>query len=151
MTGPALAAGSLDPRDSVIYPPEHARVLLQQCSRGTPTGVERTWMPAKRQVAELEDLLPAALATALQEHSRDPKHVRDYLRQLPNLSREYGGFVVHGRKIIYLSAALLGPHRTVRPDYTRHIAVCDGGDTFFGVEYDPSTRAFSNFQFNGIA
>ncbi len=31
------------------------------------------------------------------------------------------------------------------------VGVCDGGPSFFGVEYDPETKAFSHFEFNGIA
>ena len=29
--------------------------------------------------------------------------------------------------------------------------VCDGGPAFFGVEYDPKTKTFTHFAFNGIA
>jgi hypothetical protein len=37
-------------------------------------------------------------------------------------------------------------------DWRRQIvAVCDGGPQFFGVEYDPDTKTFSHFEFNGIA
>jgi hypothetical protein len=29
--------------------------------------------------------------------------------------------------------------------------VCDGGNAFFGVEYDPKTKAFTHLVFNGTA
>jgi hypothetical protein len=29
--------------------------------------------------------------------------------------------------------------------------VCDGGNGFFGVEYDPKTKVFTGLAFNGVA
>jgi hypothetical protein len=34
---------------------------------------------------------------------------------------------------------------------TNPIDVCDGGESYFGVEFDPATKTFSHFAFNGHA
>jgi hypothetical protein len=82
-------------------------------------------------------------------------HADDYFRQ-------YAGFVVGGRPIIYVN----GIHRSYIESTIRaqkevlfHIAgsdwqhepivVCDGGAAFFGVEYDVDSRTFRNLAFNG--
>jgi hypothetical protein len=45
-----------------------------------------------------------------------------------------------------------GPPGFRRFDWHRQVVgVCDGGPAFFGVEYDPATKRFSHFEFNGIA
>jgi len=63
------------------------------------------------------------------------------------------GFVIGGRRVIYVN----GVHedmieRNMDPSYdwrTRPVMICDGGPITFGVEYDPATRQFANFSFNG--
>ena len=83
------------------------------------------------------------------------------------------GVIVGGRRIIYVngfhktqvaetrtfltehrndSAALRNfPSAFRDSDYWRGVAtmVCDGGEYYFGVEYDPETHRFRNFSFNG--
>jgi hypothetical protein len=72
--------------------------------------------------------------------------------------RQYAGFIISGRKIIYVNAFPKGMIEEEarllpgRPEFDwRHQAmrVCDGGHRFFGVEYDPATEKFSHFLFNG--
>ena len=37
------------------------------------------------------------------------------------------------------------------PDEWRHpaIMICDGGDDYWGLEYDPATKTYSQLAFNG--
>jgi hypothetical protein len=152
---PASALPPLDPADGAIFPESRARDLLNQCSRGVPGPVEGTWVPSSRQIRELEARLPEALDNVLAKRGEYQNRSRDFLRQ-------YGGFIVGGRKIIYMNAFprfLIGEEKTFHadrhktaPDWrTEMKGVCDGGPAFFGVEYDPATRTFSHFEFNGIA
>ncbi len=152
---PASALPPLDPKDGAIFPETKAKELLQQCSRGVPAPVQGTWTPAAAQIAELEARLPGALDDVLAKRGDDRKHARDFLRQ-------YGGFIVGGRKIIYMNAFprfLLGDEKSASaerhrraPDWRSAVeGVCDGGPDFFGVEYDPATKTFSHFEFNGLA
>jgi hypothetical protein len=152
---PALALPPLDPKDGAIFPEAKARDLLNQCSRGVPGPVGRTWTPSAIQIAELEARLPEALDNVLAKRGEYQNRSRDFLRQ-------YGGFIVGGRKIIYMNAfprGLIDGERSVfvqrkppLPDWHSEAeGVCDGGPAFFGVEYDPATKTFSNFQFNGLA
>jgi hypothetical protein len=152
---PALALPPLDPKDGAIFPEAKAKDLLHQCSRGAPRPVERTWAPSAIQIAELEARLPEALDNVLAKRGEYQNHSRDFLRQ-------YGGFIVGGRKIIYVNAfprSLIDEERSFfvqrkrpLPDWHSEArGVCDGGSVFFGVEYDPATKTFSHFQFNGLA
>ena len=152
---PALALPPLDPKDGAVFPEAKARDLLHQCSRGVPGPVEGTWMPSAVQIAELEARLPGALDDVLTKRGDHQKRSRDFLRQ-------YGGFIVGGRRLIYMNAFprfLLGDEKSASAERHRPVpdwrvvveGVCDGGPGFFGVEYDPAMKTFSHFEFNGLA
>jgi hypothetical protein len=70
--------------------------------------------------------------------------------------RQYAGFISSGRKIIYVNALPRRDTESQMPDEPpedwkhKALVMCDGGPQFFGVEYDPQTKAFSNFAFNGV-
>ena len=150
-TADALTA--LDPRDGIVLSLEHATDVIHQCSRSSPGSVEGSWLPAEREIRDLEARLPQALNDALAKSGRPAERSRD-------IGRQYAGLRVAGRKIIYVNGFPLSmiqteARNTPRPSRdgwkTRAVMVCDGGPAFFGVEYDPKTRTFSNFAFNGIA
>ena len=60
--------------------------------------------------------------------------------------RQYGGFVIGGRRVIYVQRRHRQRDRA-RPVDRRRLAharpsiICDGGAITFGVEYDPATRS----------
>ena len=152
--GPAASGEQLDPKDGAVLPENAAQQVLHQCSRGVPQKVTGTWSPNQTQIGDLETRLPAALeAMALQRGS-------DY-GQSRGFRRQYVGLIVEGHKVVYVNAfpsGMGGPER--RPgasgrqefDWRRDaVLVCDGGPAFFGVEYDPATKRFTHFEFNGIA
>jgi hypothetical protein len=153
-SAPVNALLPLDPKESAILPPDRAKDLVHQCSRGAPGPVEGTWLPDKTQVRELEARLPEALDSALAKRGEKEHRPRDFLRQ-------YGGFIIHGHKIIYMNAfprsliddeERFNEHNEHKRSWHRDVeGVCDGGPSFFGVEYDPKTKTFSHFEFNGIA
>jgi hypothetical protein len=72
--------------------------------------------------------------------------------------RQYAGFVVGKRRIVYVNGFPRGagdPARdgtTAARNFDWHsepVVVCDGGPGFFGVEYDPEKKTFTHFEFNG--
>ena len=151
---------AFDPRLSFVLPADIARDALQQCSRATPTGVQDTWLPTRVQIRELEARLPPALAHALTAHGGSSR-ARTVMQHLHDVGLQYAGFVVAGRKIIYVNGF---PVRKIDFDGTdifaglldaakddHAVVVCDGGDSFFGVEYDPAKKTFAHFAFNGVA
>lgn len=76
--------------------------------------------------------------------------------------RQYAGFVQNGHRLIYVNgfpddaAEMFAEGKIVtcadhiRWQY-RAIVTCDGGPSFYGMEYDPQTRQFQHLQFNGEA
>ncbi|MBL6851819.1 MAG: hypothetical protein ISS15_19565 [Alphaproteobacteria bacterium] len=143
---PAFAAPALDPATGFIMAPDHARDLLHQCSRNTPQGVTGTWQPAAAQIADLETRLPSAVVQAQPD-------VRG------GYGRQYADYVINGQKLIYVNAF---PRGVLGDDFGKDpavwnkathqaVTVCDGGHDFFGVLYDPETKTFSHFAFNGFA
>jgi hypothetical protein len=146
-----VTAASLSSVDGVILSADKSKALLNQCSRGTPQHVTGIWTPADVQIRELERRLPAALALKAQEHG--PRYT-----QTTTFRRQYAGLIVGNRRVIYVNAFPLdvgNPAKDGTPaarafDWHREpVIVCDGGPAFFGLEYDPQQRTFSNFEFNG--
>ena len=143
---PAFAGTTLDPKAGYIMAPEHARDLLRQCSRSTPQGVTGTWQPTAAQTAELDAHLPDAVA-----HAQPDAHGA--------FARQYAGYIIAGHRWIYVNAFpqhVLAdfdkdPSHWTEKATHQAMMVCDGGHDFFGVLYDPATKAFSQFAFNGFA
>jgi hypothetical protein len=148
------SAGSqslLNPRDGALLPSEAGKEVLHQCSRGVPAKVDGTWRPTEEQIASLERLLPPALHAAT-------KALRLPYRPTNDFRRQYLGIIGGSRKRIYVNAfprdsgdpVLDGVPAARKFDWHRQaVVVCDGGPTFFGVEYDPVAKSFSHFEFNG--
>ena len=139
------AAAAALPDEAAILPQQSATGLLNQCSRGTPDADEGTWPPSPDDIAALERALPTALAA----------QGRPELAQAPQgWKRQYVGIVRSGRRYIYgnffpedVTQASGDPERWRREP----VIVCDGGPSFFGIEYDVDSGRFTHFGFNGMA
>jgi len=143
---PAFAGrAALDPKAGFIMAPEHARDLLHQCSRATPQDVTGTWQPTPAQTAELDARLIDAV-----RRLRPDIHIS---------GRQYAGYVIGGKRSIYVNAF---PSSVIDFDHAdrahwadkathQAVMVCDGGQDFFGALYDPETKTFTQFRFNGFA
>lgn len=121
---------------SLLYG-EQARTLAKQCSRPPLKNIKGHWAPSSDQLAKLEQQLDQYLATKFPA-------IRKNIGQL---YFQYAGLIRHKKKIIYINT--LDHYTQTNPDW-RHTAmiVCDGGDTFWGLEYDPTTEEFSEMTFN---
>lgn len=154
---PMTAAGAVISRAK-------ARGVLKQCSRRTPW-VKDFWVPSASVVAEVENSLPAyvdSAAAASVELRRGVWEGRYY--------RQYIGIVRwNGKQTVYINAfertyvdALNDARRAVARQQgqasfdtvswrTIPITVCDGGQMFFGVEYDTAMNRFYQFRTNAAA
>ena len=147
---PPVPTVALDPAEGAILPSAKAERLARQCSRKSPGPVTGTWSPSKAMIADLEFTLGEEIEHELKAIPDAGAKAQDYYRQ-------YAGLLIGGRQVIYVN----GVHATVverdqgagRPKrglWTNEpIMICDGGTITFGVEYDPATKAFANFAFNG--
>lgn len=141
----AMAAPLWHAQDGAILPPGKAKQLLEQCSRDVPQGVTGAWQPQAAQTAELEARLPSLLEKAL-AGQRHP--------DMAHYARQYAGLLQKDRRIIYVNGFWLHPSDpAVKSGAWRARAniVCDGGNAFFGVEYDPKMKTFTGLAFNGVA
>ena len=135
-----VAGGSL-PSDCAILPVSQGPALIRQCSRGSPANVSGFWNPSPAQVLIIEQRLPELLLKS------------GHKIVLGGSCRQYIGVTSRGKKLIYLntfpaSALDVGEHTNWK---TAAFTVCDGGDVFWGVEFDPADNSFHNVQFNGVA
>ena len=135
-----------------MLPLVQATDVIHQCSRSSPGPVEGTWLPTVKEIRDLEARLPQALDDALAKRGQFANRSRD-------IGRQYAGLKIAGRSIIYVNGFPLSMFEMEarytpglsRDDWKRQaVMVCDGGPAYFGVEYDPKTKVFSHFAFNGI-
>lgn len=148
----AMAEGlpKLDANAGYLFPASNARSFLQQCSRSVPEHVTGTWLPTRAQILELEARLPAALWNVVSKRESPI-----FLWQHAPIGRQYGGLIVGDRKVIYVNAfpilrdKLSGDPFPSGDHSKKPVLMCDGGPNFFGVEFDPATNTFEDFEFNG--
>lgn len=139
-SGAAFAANT-----SVVFAGEKALELSEPCSRVRPQ-VEGTWTPSPAQIEAMEPALAQFAAEQLRAQwpNADDIDVAQYRRQ-------YGGLIIEGRRVIYVNAFQLGQYDDLDAWRSFPHVICDGGPIMFGVEYEPATRSFRNFAFNGVA
>jgi hypothetical protein len=138
LTAYSAAAQRLD-RQWTILPAAEGKHLLDQCSRSGPADVTAFWTPSAAEVEAVEECLPL-----LARESKDKI-------LLSRCRRQYIGYISHGKKFIYVNAFPDNDPESFTHDRDWRTAawvVCDGGDAYWGVEFDPVTRTFRNLSFN---
>lgn len=127
----------------VILPRAVAGGMLDQCSRSVPPRADGEWTPRPDQIAALERNLPAYMVKA--GAGQLPVPLAQYRRQ-------YGGYVVGADSMIYVNAFLPAPLFDTLTDWHRRpMLICDGGEAYWGVSYDPAQRRYFGLAFNGHA
>jgi hypothetical protein len=139
---------ALPPEGRVVLPGAVASGLLNPCTRVAPKPVEGYWLPDDSAIARLETDLRELLTNVL-PRVRSPEPV-------PNPAvyfRQYAGILREGKRLIYVNA--FAPPNAVGPsplgaDFWKAEAflMCDGGPSYFGVEYDPREGRFARIEFN---
>jgi hypothetical protein len=136
-----LAWGESLPDHCAILPVSEGPALMKQCSRNSPKDASGFWSPSPSQVNAIEQLLPELMRKS------------GHKLKLSDSYRQYMGITVHGKKLIYLNSfhgfilSELGGHADW---HTKAVIICDGGDAFWGVEFDPADNTFHDIQFNGV-
>lgn len=127
----------------VILPRAVTGGMLDQCSREVPPRADAEWTPRPEQIEALEGDLPAYMMRAAAGR---------LLLALPRYRRQYGGYVVGADSIIYVNAFLPEPFFDSATDWRRQpVLICDGGEAYWGVSYDPARGRFFGLAFNGHA
>ena len=102
---------------------------------------EPYWTPSQEQIDKLERMLPAFVKAQSKNHSRHPKI------KLSKYKRQYFGYSLNGKKVIYVNAFC---HAFAYWEKT-FLLVEDGGQCFFQATFDPESDKFISFNVNGEA
>ena len=122
--------------------PQNGKSVLQLCSRRGPK-VDGSWKATEQDIALLESNL--AHISSLRS-AGSLKGAR--IAHPENCYRQYIPVMVAGRKLIYVNALC----DIEVPGWRTHfVTICDGGESAWGVLYDPTTREFSDLEVNGVA
>ncbi|MBC3833122.1 hypothetical protein H8K33_16560 [Undibacterium amnicola] len=123
---------------SSVLKGEQALTLGRQCSRPSVQGVDSSWTPSPQIILRLELKLNEYLS----------KHYPKIRQQIQQVYFQYAGLKGNKRKIIYINA--IDQHAQNNPDWRKNaLVICDGGEVFWGTEFDPVTERFSPIHFNG--
>ena len=128
------------PRHSVILDMSYGEQTLNQCSRGTPANISGYWTPSAEDIKHLE--LNFLRVTKLKARGNKT------ISSLDNFVIQYIGVLRDKKKFIYINAFYLVDPITEKWQ-TRPIVICDGGDYFWGVLFNPKTSQFLQLEFNG--
>jgi hypothetical protein len=121
----------------VVLPASQALAVNQLCSRPGPK-VEGGWVPEERDTQALE----ARLGDVTSERHGTISNPFSFYRQ-------YVGIVVAGKRLIYVNA--FPPQVGLKDWKTRLMSVCDGGPSFWGIQFDPTDDKFFDLEMNGRA
>jgi hypothetical protein len=126
-----------DKKPFVVLPPREALAVNELCSRPGPK-VEGGWVPEERDTQALEARLGDITS---ERHGAISNPFSSY--------RQYVGIVVAGRRLIYVNA--FPPQFGLKDWKTRLVSVCDGGPSFWGIQFDPTDDKFFDLEMNGRA
>ena len=126
----------------VLLPRGEKASVIRLCSRRGPK-VDGSWKPAERDIATLESNL--ARISRLQSRGT-LKGIR--ILHPENCYRQYIPVTIAGSKLIYVNAFCGIEDPGWRKQF---VDICDGGESVWGVLYNPTTGEFSDLEVNGVA
>ena len=135
-TTPASGEGAAEVGLGVIIPESRAAEMVAGMFEPAPSGY---WTPERGQVAALEASISEYLAGAAPEGSRLRSGLDGYQAQ-------YLGILREEREVIFANFFC---HSHVDDITQSLVAVDDGGDCYFTVEYDPAADSFADLAING--
>ncbi|RYX84710.1 hypothetical protein EON83_08725 [bacterium] len=126
----------------VVFKASDAREFGKQCSRQSPTG---WWSPVAPSKAEIK-AVEAALPLWIKSHQ-----LNDWKASFATYYYQYGALVRGKKRLIYVNALAADDGMNDKDQLWRRIPtiVCDGGRSFWGIEYDVTAKRFQNASFNG--
>ena len=111
---------------------------FRNCSRPTPQGMTSFWQVSQPDL----DTVDAALLLHLEKSGAAKK-----LRGSPSsYGRQYLGFNRGERRFIYINAFL----RSSGDARSRYQRWCDGGNQFWGIEYNVNDKTFTGFAVDSV-
>jgi hypothetical protein len=149
-----------------VLPISAGKRLLNQCSRRTAWGIREFWRPDDAAIAILEEKLPMFVDSV---GGRSWNSLREAVSRDAYLRQYIGTVRWNGERTIYVNAfhrrhleALNDARAQIARQQGRSVSdtvawrlvplvVCDGGEAFFGIEYDPQTGRFRNLRVNARA
>ena len=134
----------LRPASFVLLPESAAREISRLCSRRGPK-VVGTWQVSGDDIALLESHLSGISKLPTTSSVRDIR-----IAHPEACYRQYVGVIVGRRKLIYVNA-FCGIELELNYWRSHFVNICDGGDSVWGVLYDPISQDFSELTTNGIA
>jgi hypothetical protein len=146
-----------DPSTATPFVPEWGAVLpaiegfkvAHPCSRRWPDKIMDVWIPDRDVIARFDRELAPLVQGAL-ERSPMP---RKLTWSSGSYYRQYVGLVIDNRRIVYANAflPLVTPHRPSGVSdtwQTQIVNACDGGERFFGAEFDVESGRVKYLAFN---
>ena len=150
-TALAGCATTADREMVTLVAPADGGELMKQCSRYSPEGASNFFEPTPREITGIESAAMRTLRDArakkgavLSQAGVSPSPF-DWPDDPSLYQRQYIGYVANGRRMIYGNYFPGGGATTPREPLT----VCDGGPSFFGVEYDIDADKVVRIAFNG--
>jgi len=129
----------------VIFPAERAKEMRIGSWLLSDDQTIDYWSPSKKDILALEDDLPDFLETNTILFDSQKSSILD---RLDGYHRQYVGFLLVGRKIIYANYFCndMGIHWE-----TEYVFILDGGDCYFQFKYDVETGDSFDLRINGEA
>jgi hypothetical protein len=123
-----------------------AAETFHQCSRDAPKATGPYWLPNATEITLLELKLWPLLESRHKQGQSVPRKFQQYQRQ-------YIGFTRNGKKLIYGNFSSIYDDEPWRRWLLleKPTLACDGGNSFWGIVYNPTSEEFEEPQFNGDA
>ena len=134
--GTAAAAG----RSTSAFPLKIGafKAGFRNCSRPTPQGITSFWQVSQSDVKWIDE--------ALMQYLERTQLVKE-LRTPPSAyGRQYLGYNRGERRFVYVNAFM----RSSGDAKSTYVRWCDGGNQFWGIEYDMQQRIFTGFYIDDV-
>jgi hypothetical protein len=111
---------------------------FRNCSRPTPQGITSYWQVNQSDVERIDEALMQYL---------ERKGLLKMLRTpLSAYGRQYLGYNRGERRFVYINAFM----RSSGDTKSTYVRWCDGGNLFWGIEYDMKGKTFTGFEIDGV-
>jgi len=115
---------------------------FRMCSRSGPSWVTSYWEVSREDVQRVDTALLAYLGNAPGKTTLAYKPEK--------FVRQYAGFRRFGRQFIYVNAFPSDSLALSKEDPSKELLIgCDGGDVFWGIEYEVKRGTFGGLETNG--
>jgi len=151
-----LGRDTILPITGAVLPLSVGPALISPCTRPGAQGVTGFYRPTPDAIAELERRMPNALSNVRAQNRGSPPF-GNYYRQYVGIVRSQGEAAIYvnafpREDLLNMNDLLRRVPKTSQSESDtatwrqEPVAPCDGGGSFWSVEYHPHTRTFRDFQ-----